>query len=60
MRLLLMFHVAFGMFFALFCVCALRGLGLYVLAWHKARLQVAVQPAMSPEHASVMLREVEL
>jgi hypothetical protein len=35
--LLMIFHVVFGLFFALTIVCAGRGLGLYALAWARGR-----------------------
>jgi hypothetical protein len=35
--LLMIFHVVFGLFFALTIVCAFRGIGLYVQAWAKSR-----------------------
>jgi len=35
--LLLVFHIVFGLFFALTIVCALRGLGLHAWAWVEAR-----------------------
>jgi Na+-translocating ferredoxin:NAD+ oxidoreductase RnfD subunit len=57
---LLMVHVAFGLFFALVCVCALRGLGLHASSLYRARVQIDVQPSMAPEGASAMLREAEL
>ena len=43
---LLVFHVVFGLFFGLTIVCALRGLGLYVLALaaSRARGRVEMQP----------------
>lgn len=57
---LLMVHVAFGLFFALVCVCALRGLGLHALSLYRARVQIDVQPSMAPERASTMVREAGL
>lgn len=54
---LLAFHVAFGLFFALVIVCVVRGFGLYVLATY--RVQRAVQlPSREPSPA--VLREAEL
>lgn len=53
---LLTLHVAFGLFFALAIVCALRGLGLYVLAVVRGRRVVKV-PASEP--AAVVLRAAE-
>lgn len=53
---LLMLHVAFGLFFALAIVCALRGLGLYVLAVVRGRRAMKV-PASEP--AAVVLRAAE-
>lgn len=35
--LLMVFHIVFGLFFALTIVCTLRGIGLYVQAWARAR-----------------------
>jgi hypothetical protein len=37
--LLLVFHIVFGLFFALAIVCSCRGLGLYVWAWVEGRAQ---------------------
>jgi Na+-translocating ferredoxin:NAD+ oxidoreductase RnfD subunit len=54
---LMTFHVAFGLFFALVIVCALRGLGLYLLAARRAQ-RLAELPASEP--VSVVLREAEL
>jgi Na+-translocating ferredoxin:NAD+ oxidoreductase RnfD subunit len=53
---LLMLHVAFGLFFALAIVCALRGLGLYALAVVRGRRPMKV-PASEP--AAVVLRAAE-
>ena len=41
---LMLLHVAFGLFFALLIVCAMRGFGLYALAVARARAQ-ALAPA---------------
>jgi enediyne biosynthesis protein E5 len=54
--LLLVVHVVFGLFFALTIVCAVRGLGLYALAWAGRRTQVkpagAVPAASAPQVAA--------
>jgi enediyne biosynthesis protein E5 len=50
---LMVFHVAYGLFFALVIVCALRGIGLYVFAVRKAEQRLK----LSPEPARAMLRE---
>lgn len=53
---LMVFHVAFGLFFALVIVCTLRGIGLYVFATRKVE-----QPLeLPPEPAPAMLREAKL
>jgi hypothetical protein len=54
---LLAFHVAFGLFFALVIVCILRGFGLYVLAAYRVQ-RVMKLPAREP--AQAVLREAEL
>jgi Na+-translocating ferredoxin:NAD+ oxidoreductase RnfD subunit len=54
---LLMFHVAFGLFFALVIVCVLRGAGLYILAAYKVQRLMKL-PAREPTPA--VLREAEL
>jgi hypothetical protein len=38
--ILMLFHIMFGLFFALAIVCALRGLGLYLLALRCRRVRV--------------------
>lgn len=54
---LLVFHVAFGLFFALLIVCSLRGFGLYIFAAHGVQ-RVMKLPA--PERTPAVLREAEL
>ena len=51
---LLSLHVVFGFFFALVCVCALRGLGLHLLALH-GRVR---KPALAPAETAPMLEPV--
>jgi enediyne biosynthesis protein E5 len=46
--LLMLLHVAFGLFFALLAVCAMRGLGLYALEVVRPRLR-----AVGPAHAEL-------
>lgn len=53
---LMVFHVAFGLFFALVIVCALRGIGLYVFA--ARRVEQCLE--LPPEPAPAMLREAKL
>jgi hypothetical protein len=45
--LLLVFHVVFGLFFALTVVCTLRGLSLYVGAWTSSRARAKVIPVQA-------------
>ncbi|MEP6742640.1 MAG: enediyne biosynthesis protein UnbU [bacterium] len=52
--ILLVFHVAFGLFFALVLVCTLRGFGLYVLAARRVQSVIELPPA---EPTAVVLRE---
>lgn len=54
--MLMVFHVAFGLFFALVIVCALRGVGLYVLAARRVPKELGM-PAPEPAH---VLRQAEL
>jgi hypothetical protein len=52
--LLLVFHVVFGLFFALTIVCTVRGLGLYARAWANGRAYpkaIAVQPNVAVKEA---------
>ena len=56
---LLMLHVAFGLFFALVLVCALRGFGLHILAARRARVPRVVELSAA-ESATGVLREAEL
>jgi hypothetical protein len=49
--LLFVFHVVFGLFIALVVVCAARGIGLYFLAWSKARQEVKAIALERPVHA---------
>ncbi|MBI4547916.1 MAG: enediyne biosynthesis protein UnbU [Ignavibacteriae bacterium] len=44
--LLQQLHVVFGLFLSLTIVCALRGIGLYLIAAFKERESVAIQPAV--------------
>lgn len=55
--LLLVFHVVFGLFFALTIVCACRGVGLYAAAWWARR---AAAPTGEPAAVTptVVMREV--
>jgi Na+-translocating ferredoxin:NAD+ oxidoreductase RnfD subunit len=53
---LMVFHVAFGLFFALVIVCALRGIGLYVFAARRVEQRLG----LPPEPAPAMLREAKL
>ena len=54
--ILMALHVTFGLFFALVIVCALRGLGLYILA--ARRQHVAELPETEPVEG--VLRQAEL
>lgn len=54
--MLMVFHVAFGLFFALVIVCALRGVGLYVAAARRVPKELDL---VAPEAARV-LRQAEL
>jgi Na+-translocating ferredoxin:NAD+ oxidoreductase RnfD subunit len=47
-------HVVFGLFFALMIACALRGVGLVVLARTGARTKPAAEPALAPRVAASM------
>lgn len=53
--LLVVFHVVFGLFFALTIVCALRGVGLYALAWYGGLTR---KEAALPASAATAVREV--
>lgn len=56
---LMTFHVVFGFFFALLSVCAMRGIGLYVLSLYRSAEAIAVSsPALDAN--TVILRKVEL
>lgn len=57
---LLYFHVVFGFFFALVCICTLRGLGLHLAALRSRAVGSA--PAQSPvlETVPAMLRKASL
>ena len=57
--MLLMFHLAFGLFFALVIVCASRGLGLYVLAVSRTSMRVNLELPQTSEPARALLREME-
>jgi hypothetical protein len=46
--ILITLHIVFGLFFALSIVCALRGIGLYLLAWYRRR-------ALAPERAETVI-----
>jgi hypothetical protein len=54
--LLLVFHVVFGLFFALTIVCACRGVGLYAAAW--AAQRPAREGAAAASAAPAFMREV--
>jgi Na+-translocating ferredoxin:NAD+ oxidoreductase RnfD subunit len=54
---LLILHVAFGLFFALIIVCTLRGVGLYAFAARRASREMEIS---GPEPAPAMLREAKL
>lgn len=56
---LLFFHVAYGFFFALAIVCALRGVGLYLPAARIWRTKSTTEILSAPETASAVLREAE-
>jgi hypothetical protein len=47
-------HVVFGLFFALAAVCALRGLGLYALAWRRGIRQLRTPAAASERLAAAL------
>lgn len=55
--ILMIFHIAFGLFFALVIVCALRGFGLYLLATRRVD-QVMEAPVTEPPSGA--LREAGL
>ena len=55
--ILMALHVAFGLFFALVIVCALRGFGLYILAARSLQRKAELP---EPEPVEVVLREAEL
>jgi len=57
---LMLYHILFGLFFALAIVCALRGLGLYLFALRRRRVRVhgTARLPVSTEAVPVVLREV--
>lgn len=52
--LLQVLHVVYGLFIALASVCALRGAGLYLLAWFRPAAVLAPQPL--PQRADAKIR----
>lgn len=60
--LLMAFHVVFGFFFALVCVCTLRGIGLHLLALHRRAFKSApaAEPAPIFEPVPAILRKASL
>ena len=46
--LLMVNHVVFGLFFALTIVCAVRGLGIYVMRWQRGRAHEQIEAVGAP------------
>ncbi len=52
---LMMSHVVFGLFFALTIVCAVRGVGIYVMQWARGRAHEETSATLSPTSAAPAL-----